>query len=165
MPYRAAIGLLAFSALGWGQQNADRAQFFETRIRPLLANNCYSCHTDKKSGGLRVDSRVALLAGGDSGPAIIPGRPDESLLVRAVSHTSPELKMPLGGEKLKDAQIADLRYWIQAMAAYWPDEGAAKTAPPPTSGAKFTIRPEQRNFWSFQPIINRLCPQSRTLPG
>ena len=111
MQYRVAIGFLAFSALGWTQQNTDRAQFFETRIRPILANNCYSCHTDKKSGGLRVDSRAALLGGGDSGPAIIPGRPDESLLIRAVSHTSPELKMPMGGEKLKDAQIADLRYW------------------------------------------------------
>src|SRR5262249_24531984 len=102
--------------------------------------------------GLRVDSRVGLLAGGDSGPAIVPGRPDESLLIRAVSHADPDLEMPLGGAKLKDNQIADLRYWIQAMAAFWPAEDAAQTSPQAPAAAKFTIRPEQRQFWSFQPI-------------
>jgi mono/diheme cytochrome c family protein len=149
---KAGVSLLLFASLGFSQQNTDRTEFFETRVRPILASNCYSCHTDKKSGGLRVDSRVGLLAGGESGPAIVPGRPDESLLIRAVSHADPDLEMPLGGAKLKDNQIADLRYWIQAMAAFWPAEDAAKTSPQAPAAAKFTIRPEQRQFWSFQPI-------------
>src|SRR5947209_16997736 len=103
--------LLATVCSLFAQGNAEKSQFFETRIRPVLANNCYACHTDSKLGGLRVDSRVGLLTGGGSGPAIVPGRPDESLLIRAVSHVDPNLKMPQGGTKLKDNQIADLRYW------------------------------------------------------
>src|SRR6202162_1777862 len=101
---------LAFSAIGFAQENP--AEFFEMRIRPVLANNCYSCHADSKLGGLRVDSRVALLAGGKSGPAIVVGRPDESPLIRAVMQTDPDPKrrMPMAGSKLKDKEIADLRY-------------------------------------------------------
>src|SRR5215831_9194625 len=114
--------LFIFISLGSAQDASERDQFFETRIRPVLANNCYGCHTDSKLGGLRVDSRVSLLAGGKSGPAIIPGHPEESLLIRAVSHIDPNLKMPMGGNKLKDNEVADLTYWIKAMAAFWPDD-------------------------------------------
>src|SRR5215510_7698988 len=95
------------------QTASEKTEFFEARIRPVLANNCYSCHTENKLGGLRVDSRVALLEGGNSGPAIVPGRPDESLLIKAVRHSDPRLKMPMGGARLSDNAIADLRYWIQ----------------------------------------------------
>ena len=68
------------SALARGQSASEKIEVFESRIRPVLAKNCYSCHTDSKLGGLRIDSRVALLAGGKSDPAIVPGRPDESFL-------------------------------------------------------------------------------------
>src|SRR5262245_51338545 len=72
---------------------SEQVQFFESKIRPLLANNCYECHGAKKqNNGLRLDSREAILAGGDQGPAIVPGKPDESLIVRAVRHDGP--KMP-----------------------------------------------------------------------
>src|SRR5215467_4080893 len=101
--------------------------FFESRIRPILANNCYSCHTDSKLGGLRVDSRVALLEGGKSGPAIVVGMPAESLLIRAVSHEDPKLKMPMAGGKLKDREIADLQYWIK-IGAPWAETKAAPAA-------------------------------------
>lgn len=84
----------------------DAREFFETRVRPVLANNCYACHTASQLGGLRLDSRESLLQGGKSGPAIAPGQPEESLLLRAVRHTDPRLKMPLAGNKLKDNEIA-----------------------------------------------------------
>src|SRR5215470_1890455 len=154
------FSLLAIGGVLYAQApDAASPDFFESRIRPILANNCYSCHTDSKLGGLRVDSRVALLAGGKSGPALIPGRPDDSLLIRAVSHTDPNLKMPMSGARLKNSEIADLRYWIQALAAYWPDE-AAKAAPQSSAAASphFTIRPEQRKFWSFQPLRKPVVP-------
>src|SRR5947209_19428175 len=121
--------LLATVCSLFAQGNAEKSQFFETRIRPVLANNCYACHTDSKLGGLRVDSRVALLEGGKSGAVIVPGRPDESLLIKAVMQVDPKLKMPMGGAKLKDNEIADLRYWIQAMAAFWPTEDSKPAAP------------------------------------
>ena len=76
---------------------AQSADFFETRIRPVLASNCYDCHTDQRNGGLRVDSREALLKGGRTGPAIVPGDPDNSLLIQAVRQTHDRLKMPKGG--------------------------------------------------------------------
>src|SRR5215217_1618740 len=87
-------------------QNANMEQFFESRIRPVLANNCYSCHTGAKSGGLRLDSREGILQGGKSGPAIVVGKPEASLLVQATSHTRAGLKMP-PGDKLEEAEIAD----------------------------------------------------------
>jgi mono/diheme cytochrome c family protein len=130
---------------GYAQQAQEKIEFFETRVRPVLAANCFSCHTDNKLGGLRVDSRVALLEGGKSGPAIVPGRPEQSLLLKAVSQVDPKLKMPLGGGKLSDREIADLKYWIQTMAAFWPTEDVKPgPAAPVTAKTTFTIRPEQR---------------------
>src|SRR5581483_2349439 len=114
VPAKVGLCLAAVAAVASCQDVSEKTEFFETRIRPILANNCYACHTDNKLGGLRVDSRVGLLTGGKHGPAIVPGRPDESLLIKAVSQTDPDLKMPQGGNKLKDNEIADLRYWIQA---------------------------------------------------
>ena len=148
---------IAASVLGYSQQAQEKVEFFESRVRPVLANNCFACHTDNKLGGLRVDSRVALLAGGKSGPAIVVGHPEDSLLIKAVMQVDPKLKMPFGGTKLKDKEIADLRYWIQAMSAFWPDE-SAKPKPTAAQTVGFTIRPEQRNFWSFQPIKKPAIP-------
>ena len=79
----------------------------------MLANKCYACHTTSKLGDLRLDSREAMLQGGKSGPAIVPGKPDESLLIRAVKHVDPKLKMPMAGDKLSEREIADLARWIQ----------------------------------------------------
>src|SRR5215831_5554316 len=146
---RVVLFLLS-GVVGYAQSASEKIEFFESRIRPVLANHCYACHTESKLGGLRVDSRVALLAGGKSGPAIVPGRPDESLLIRAVMQGDPDKKMFPGGNKLKEKEIADLRYWIQAMSAFWPEETAEPS--PAAQTAKFVLRPQQRNFWSFQPI-------------
>src|SRR5947199_6382062 len=107
--------LAALSSLQAQSVPAASPDFFENKIRPVLANQCYSCHTGSQLGGLRLDSREAMLKGGKSGPALAPGDPDSSLLVRAVRQTGDKLKMPMGG-KLKDAEIEDLAAWGKAGA-------------------------------------------------
>src|SRR5260370_33461338 len=72
-------------------QNPDAEQFFESKIRPILANNCYACHTGARSGGLRLDSREAIIQGGKSGPAMVAGKPESSLLIQATNHSHPKL--------------------------------------------------------------------------
>src|ERR1051326_3529012 len=134
-------------------------EFFETRVRPLLVSNCYDCHTDQPNGGLRVDSREALLRGGRRGPAIVPGDPDKSLLIQAVRQSDEKLKMPKGG-RLAPADVDALTEWIRA-GAIWPAaastptrtaDAAPTSAPVPSKPAGYIIRPEQRAFWSFQPL-------------
>jgi mono/diheme cytochrome c family protein len=106
----------------------EQVTFFEAKVRPLLAENCVKCHgPDKQKSGLRLDSRAALLAGGDSGPAVEPGNPEESLLIAAIRHDD-LLKMP-PSKKLAPEQIAALTAWVQ-MGAPWPGGGDA-AAPRP----------------------------------
>jgi hypothetical protein len=123
---------------------ADTA-FFEARVRPLLADRCYKCHStqaNKHKGGLQLDSRAGILKGGEGGPAVVPGDPDRSRLIQAVRQQGGSLKMPPGG-KLPDMQIAVLEEWVRRGAPF-PDGAAA--AP------KHTIDlAEGRKFWSFQP--------------
>lgn len=117
---------------------------FEKKVRPILATHCWKCHGPQRpKGGLRFDSAAGLAKGGNSGAAVVPGRPEKSLLIQAVRH-SDILKMP-PKYKLKPGEIADLEAWIKAGAP-WPGEAAAR----PTSGAGATA--EQRNYWAFQPI-------------
>jgi mono/diheme cytochrome c family protein len=132
-----AVLLLVLSFTPRAAPASDPAEFFETRIRPLLANNCFACHTNTRMGGLQLDSREHVLKGGNSGPAIVAGKPEESLLIRAVTQTHERLKMPPGG-KLKDAEIANLAAWIKA-GAIWPERNSA--------------RPD-KSFWAFQPVRN-----------
>src|SRR5271170_1599135 len=129
----AVISVLALSC-AFAQAPAD---FFENKVRPILAENCYDCHTTAEMGGLRVDSRERILQGGKSGPAVMPGDPDKSLLIQAVRQTG-DLKMPKGG-KLKPAEIQALADWVK-MGAPWPE---TKAAAAPSSPAK-VITPEQR---------------------
>jgi mono/diheme cytochrome c family protein len=157
---RTFVLFIAATVPACAQQANEKIEFFEARIRPVLANKCYACHTESKLGGLRVDSRVALLEGGRSGPAIVVGRPDDSLLIKAITQVDPKLKMPMAGNKLKDNEIADLKYWIQTMAAFWPTEDAKPVrAAAEVEKIKFTIRPEQRKFWSFQSIQKPAAPR------
>jgi mono/diheme cytochrome c family protein len=121
-------------------------EFFENRIRPILVTNCFSCHTSTHLGDLRLDSRDAMLKGGKSGPAVIPGDPDKSLLIQAVRQTNPKLKMPMGG-RLKDNEVEDMVAWVKA-GAVWPAAAAPVIAP--KTGGEYVIRPDQRAFWSFQ---------------
>ena len=88
----------------------EAADFFEKKVRPMLAARCHTCHSaaaNKSSGGLRLDSRQALLKGGDSGPAVVPGDPDRSLLIRAIRRSDGKRQMP-PREMLKAEEVADL---------------------------------------------------------
>ena len=124
----------------WADAKTD---FFESKIRPVLATHCFECHGHKDKGGLKLDSREAILQGGDSGPAIVPGKPQNSLLMTAVQHADPELEMP-PKKKLPPEAIADLSQWIRA-GAVWP-EGKA------LGFATGEITAEQRKHWAYQPL-------------
>lgn len=126
------------------------ADFFETRVRPVFANNCSGCHISSAAGGLKLDSLSSLLKGGNSGPAIVPGDPDKSLLIQAVRQTG-DLKMPMGGH-LKADDIRVLEDWVK-MGAPWPD---SKAAPAIATGPAVTDK--DRNFWSFQPLHKVTVP-------
>src|SRR5262245_35359141 len=104
-----------------GEITLEQREFFEKKIRPALVENCFRCHGgDKVKGKLRLDSRASLLTGGQSGPAIVPGDPAKSLLIKAIGFEDTLLKMPKEG-KLPDAVIADITAWVR-MGAPWPDE-------------------------------------------
>lgn len=122
-------------------------EFFEKLVRPLLVQHCYSCHSTeakKQRGGLRLDQRDAILKGGDSGPALLPGKPDESLLLRAVRYQHDQLHMPPKG-RLPERDVAVLAEWIR-RGAYLPDAALA------TTNARVIDIKEGKKFWSFQPL-------------
>ena len=124
-------------------------QFFENKIRPLLADNCFECHGDKKrKGNLQLNSREAILTGGDSGEAITPGDPGKSLLIEAVKYTNADLQMP-PKKKLGKQAVTDLEQWIR-LGAPWPSGGAKAAAAKQEHG--FSITDEDRNYWAFRPI-------------
>ncbi|MDP3071487.1 MAG: PSD1 and planctomycete cytochrome C domain-containing protein, partial [Opitutaceae bacterium] len=131
--------------------SATDLQFFENKIRPILANHCYNCHSkagDKVRGGLLLDSREALLQGGNTGVAIVPGKPDQSLLIQAVRYKDEDLQMPPKGEKLSDEQIADLTEWVR------------RGAPDPRSlAAKGVYAGVGKNHWAFQPVKKPAVPE------
>jgi hypothetical protein len=129
----------------------EGVEFFEKRIRPLLVNNCFECHSKgkKRSGGLLLDSRVSILKGGDTGPAIEPGHPERSLLITAVGYMETPRMPPRS--KLTDGQIADLITWVK-MGAPWP-AGETTTV---TSPNAFDLQ-QRRKHWSFQPV-QRVTP-------
>ncbi len=149
--------LLTFSPGVSTASPTDPVEFYKTTVRPLLAERCYTCHTDARMAGLRVDVREALLRGGQSGPAIVPGRADESLLIRAVSHSHERLKMPPDG-RLSDEQIESLRTWITDGAHFDIDS----TAPSPETAPSDPVwTAEQRAFWAFQPVRTATVPAVR----
>ncbi len=131
-------------------------ELFESRIRPLLIQKCYVCHTQSRLGGLQLDSRANLLKGGNSGPAIVPGDSAQSLLIQAVSHTHERLKMP-PQEKLSEAEIAALAAWIQAGAP-WPDRKSNDLS---EAHQKESIASQQPALWSLQPVRKPSLPAVR----
>lgn len=144
--------LLAFPSLliAQGTKLSQRdLDFFENKIRPIFAENCYKCHSEsaeKVKGGLLVDSREALLKGGENGPAIVPRHPEKSLLIKAISYTDKDLQMPPNDRKLTDQQIADLQAWIKMGAPDPRDKGVGK-------GHDYAIEWDKaRQHWAYQPI-------------
>jgi len=148
----------AFSAAFALRAQTDPAaspEFFESKIRPILANNCFGCHTNTAMGGLRLDSGEAILKGGKRGAAVIVGDPEKSTLIQAVKHLGEKsMNMPMGG-KLKDDEISSLAAWVKA-GAVWPKTAAVATAK--GADGKFVILPEMRKFWSFQPLRDPAPP-------
>ena len=131
--------------------SAQDTEFFEKRIRPLLLEHCQECHcADKQKGNLRLDHKAGWLTGGDSGPALVPGKAADSLLWKAVSYTDRDLKMP-PKKKLSAAQLADLQTWIEGGAPDPRDTppGAEKQGRQPKADA---------SFWSFQPPVAKPPP-------
>ncbi len=126
--------------------DAPAREFFESKIRPVLVEHCYRCHsaaTGKSEGGLQLDSRELIRKGGDRGRAVVPGDPAASILLTAIAHTDSDLKMPPKKDRLPEAVINDFRSWI-AKGAVDPRDKAASNALPPVSIEA------GRQFWSFQ---------------
>ena len=150
------------------EPTAQQIEFFETKIRPVLVESCFDCHTEDEKGGLRLDSREAMLKGGELGPAIVPGDPDASLLIKAIRHTQGIPKMPRSADKLSDLQIAALAEWIRMGAPWAPSPSGTRTAKSeertatsgarPTATAERPLDPEARAFWSFQPLSKPAVP-------
>ena len=149
-----ALVLLAQNPLHAQAQTASSPDFFEMKVRPVLAERCYACHASTAMSGLRLDSREAMLKGGSRGASIVPGDPEKSLLVAAIRQTDEKLKMPMGG-KLKDSEIEDLVAWIKA-GAVWPATAAIN--PTARSGDKYVIPAERKNFWSLLPLAEPKTP-------
>ncbi|NBV33984.1 MAG: DUF1549 domain-containing protein, partial [Proteobacteria bacterium] len=138
------LGIRAFGAEDEARRALDK--FFENEVRPILANRCYECHGEKKQkGGLRADHIGYLKAGGDTGPALVPGKPEESPLIEAIRYKKSDFQMP-PKEKLPDSEVAILEKWIQ-LGAPWPESATASVV---LSEGGFTD--EQRKFWCFQPL-------------
>ena len=146
-----AVGIFTASARGAAPTDRAGVDFFEKKIRPVLSANCYQCHastSEKVKGGLMVDRRAALLKGGESGPAVVPGKPDDSPLIRAVRYDHDDLKMP-PKQRLNETVVADLERWV-AMGAPWPVEKpstAVKSADPNSDYQRLL-----REHWAWQPV-------------
>ncbi len=146
----AAVGL---SLSASGQNQPDGVEFFEKKIRPLLAEHCYECHSagKKTKGDLALDSREGWMKGGDSGPALVPGEVEASRLITAVRYKDKEFRMP-PKRKLSDSQIADFEQWVK-MGAPDPRTGGATLAKKEINIA------EGRNHWAYQ------LPKKQTPPA
>ncbi len=149
--------LLVASSLAGGAEPIDN-EYFEKKVRPILATNCVSCHGEKKQKGeLRLDQKAWFVKGGESGPAVVPGKPDQSRLVKAIRYDG-DIKMPLKG-KLSDADIATLTEWVKGGAP-WPDDGGIGKGP----DKPFDLHARAKAHWSFQPIKRMPAPKASANP-
>ncbi len=148
-----ALGLLVGGVAPGQEPDQAKLDFFETKVRPLLVAKCGECHGPaKQEGKLRLDSREAILKGGDYGPAVKPGEPNESWIVKATRYDHDDIQMPPTG-KLAQEQIDAIAKWV-ADGAVWPASGTPATDP--------TGKPETKvvdaNFWAFQPVRPQVVP-------
>jgi len=137
-----STGLLAATP---ASLDAAGVEMFEKHIRPIFVENCYKCHSaeaEKVKGGLLLDTREGILKGGETGPAIVPGNPEKSLLIKAVRYTDENLQMPPKNKKLSSEQIADLEAWVKMGA---PDPRTASQV-----SSRKTLDPSRH--WAFQPV-------------
>ena len=143
-------GWLAGSCLHAAEFPAEQLEFFEKKIRPLLAENCLECHSTaagKAKGELFLDHRDGFIKGGDAGTVVTLGQPEKSLFIKAVEYTDPELQMP-PKRKLKAEQVADLKKWVQ-LGLPWPVEAA----PQKTGKVEaFDLNKRKQSHWAWQPL-------------
>lgn len=150
----AALSVFTLSAFA-AQPDPEALKLFEQKARPVLLTHCIKCHgEEKQKGQLRLDSLESALKGGETGPAIVPGKLDKSLLIAAVNHTHEDLAMPPKEDKLSDAARAGLEEWVRAGAP-WPD-GVKLTAAKVSK--KKILTAADKDFWSYQPIKNPAVP-------
>ena len=136
---------------------ADGLEFFEKKIRPLLAAKCFECHSqraEKLKGGLLLDSRKGFLEGGDSGPAAIPGKPAGSLFIEAVGYQNADLQMP-PRSKLSDREISDLEQWV-SIGMPWPKQATPENE---RKEPVFDIAERRRSHWAWQPVKKAIPPK------
>ncbi len=149
------VGVSVVGSLAADELDPASIEFFEAKVRPVLVNHCYKCHSDeaakagKLKGGLLLDTRAGVEKGGDQGPVITPGKPNESSLVTSVRYTDENLQMP-PKERLSDEQVAILEKWV-AMGAPDPREGVA-------SGKRVIDLDAERKQWAFQPPVKHAPP-------
>ena len=135
------------------EPTAAGLDFFERKVRPLLAEHCYSCHgAEKQKGQLRLDSPGAIRAGGEGGVVVVPGDPDKSRLIIAIGYQNPDLTMP-PKQRLTARQVADLSEWVK-LGAPMP----AGEAPVATVRREFQITAKDRAHWAFQPVRKPAVP-------
>ena len=155
--------LLALTAAVWGANanafTSEQIEFFENKVRPVLATHCFACHSaeaTKLKGGLRLDSRGGLLKGGDSGPAVVPGKPDESLLIKAVRYKDEDTAMP-PDKRLPEAVVADLEAWVR-MDNPWPGTDGAGS-PTKVENKGYDWEKFRAEHWAFRKVAKPEQPQ------
>ena len=130
-------------------------EFFERKIRPILAEHCYQCHSEKQvKGGLRLDSREGWVTGGDSGPAVVPGKPDDSPMLQALRYDPNFVQMPPKG-RLPAEVVSNFEQWV-AHGAVDPREGNARTTAKPSS-KPFDLA-AARKHWAYQSVLDPPLP-------
>lgn len=146
------------SPKAWGESfDADSLEFFEKKIRPMLAAKCFECHShraEKLKGGLLLDSRGGFLKGGDSGPAAIAGKPASSLFIEAVGYQNADLQMP-PRSKLSDREISDLKQWV-SIGMPWPKQAAPENE---RKELAFDIAQRRQSHWAWQPVKSAIPPK------
>ena len=161
LPTALTAGLMALAssnpAFAADEPTPEQARFFESQVRPVLVESCAKCHAGGKSkGGLKLDSRGSTLAGGDTGPAIVPGKSGESLLIAAVKYEGPEMPP---NKKLPKEQVAALSKWVD-MGAPWP--GSVEEAPAASTSTirkqGYKITDKDREHWAFRPVAKPAVP-------
>ncbi|MCC6492972.1 MAG: PSD1 domain-containing protein [Pirellulales bacterium] len=156
-PTGAAASAGGGALVGEDAFSAEAIAHFEAKIRPLLAERCHRCHGPRnQEGGLRLDSRRSILEGGDTGPALVPGKPNESLLIDAVRYGELYQMPPKG--RLPQAEVALLEEWVE-RGAPWPREEVAR----PHIAAAFDIDERRREHWAWRPLADVRVPAD--LPG
>jgi hypothetical protein len=151
-----ALASSVFAAEAEPKIDPKGLEFFEKHIRPVLSDKCYSCHSTKSGkakAGLLVDSREALARGGGTGPAVVAGKPDESLLYKAITYQHDEMQMPPAG-KLPNETIELFKQWIQMGAPDPRSEKAEEGGKPVLTG----MTPKARKWWAFQPLKKVAVP-------